>query len=128
MQEDTIILRSNNGATHAINVKIADTSETRKLGLQHLCADIVLEAGLLFIFPRSARHIFHMRNVRTDLDIAFISDKGWIVEVRTMHQNRYVKYTSHKPYMYALEVSGGRLHQLGLSEGLWRVTSLIERR
>jgi len=126
MRVAAIILESSTGIAHTIIVKIADTAKQRKQGLQYLCEDIVLESGLFFIFPNSGQYIFHMRNVRADLDIAFIDEEGWVVEVQRMYHNKNEKYSSIKSYRYALEVSGGRLHQLGVNNGLWRVVSELD--
>ena len=126
MRVTTVVLQSSDGISHTIMVKIADSAEQRKRGFQYLCEDIVLETGLLFRFPNSGQYIFHMRNVRSDLDIAFIDEQGWVVEVQRMHHGKNEKYSSRKSYRYALEVSGGRLYQLGVNNGLWRVVSEID--
>ena len=123
MPESRVILRSDEGATHHLAVKIAMTSAQRGAGFQHICSKLVEVWGVLFVFQTSQRFTFHMRNVREDLDIAFIAEDGQILELKTM--SREVdsgggrRYRASQPYRYALEVAAGRLSALGLDDGSW---------
>ena len=123
MPESHVILQSDEGVTHHLAVKIAITPAQRRSGFQHICSKLVEVWGVLFIFPKSQRFTFHMRNVREDLDIAFITENGRIFELRRM--SREVDsgggrvYRATQPYRYALEVVAGRLSDLGLDEGSW---------
>ena len=64
-----------------------------------------------------------MRNVRGDLDIAFIAEDGRIFELQNMPRALDLvggrSYRAAQPYRYALEVAAGRLSALGLDEGNW---------
>lgn len=123
MPESRVIIRSDEGATHHLAVKIAMTSEQRRAGFQHVCSKWVQIWGVLFVFPTSQRSTFHMRNVREDLDIAFIAEDGRILELKTMSQEVDLgsgrHYRAAQPYRYALEVAAGRLSALGLDVGSW---------
>ena len=123
MSESLVILRSDEGVTHHLAVKIAIKPAQRRAGFQNICSEWVQAWGMLFIFPASQRPMFHMRNVRGDLDIAFIAGDGRIFELQKMTREldsagRH-SYRAAQPYRYALEVAAGRLSALGLDEGSW---------
>ena len=123
MPESRVSLRTDEGATHHFAVKIAMTPAQRSAGFQHICSKWVQDWGVLFVFPTSQRSTFHMRNVREDLDIAFIAEDGRILELEKM--SREVSsgggrsYHANQPYRYALEVVAGKLSALRLDEGSW---------
>ena len=123
MPESRVILRSDEGATHHLAVKIAMTPAQRGAGFQHICSKWVQVWGVLFVFPASQRSTFHMRNVRADLDIAFIAEDGRILELKKMPREVDSaggrNYRAAQPYRYALEIAAGRLSALGLDEGNW---------
>ena len=123
MSESRVILRSDEGVTHHLAVKIAKKPAQRRAGFQHICSKWVQTWGVLFVFPTSQRPIFHMRNVRDDLDIAFIAEDGRILELKKMSRELDLaggrSYRAVQPYRYALEVAAGRLSALGLDEGNW---------
>ena len=123
MHESRVIIRSDEGATHHLTVKIATTPAQRSAGFQHICAKWVQDWGVLFVFPTSQRATFHMGNVRADLDIAFIAEDGRILELKKMSRELGSgggrSYRAAQSYRYALEVAAGRLSALGLDEGSW---------
>ena len=123
MSESLVILRSDEGVTHHLAVKIAIKPAQRRAGFQHICSKWVQVWGVLFVFPTSQRSMFHMRNVRDDLDIAFIAEDGRIFELQKMSRELDSaadrSYRAAQPYRYALEVAAGRLSALGLDEGNW---------
>ena len=123
MPESRVILRSDEGATHHLAVKIAMTPAQRGAGFQHICSKWIQAWGVLFVFPTSQRSMFHMRNVRGDLDIAFIAEDGRILELKKMSREEGSgggrRYRAAQLYRYALEVAAGRLSALGLDEGNW---------
>ena len=123
MSESRVILRSDEGVTHHLAVKIAMTPAQRGAGFQYICSEWVQVWGVLFVFPTSQRSMFHMRNVRDDLDIAFIAEDGRIFELQKMPRELNSaggrSYRAAQPYRYALEVAAGRLSALGLDEGNW---------
>ena len=123
MSESLVILRSDEGVTHHLAVKIAIKPAQRRAGFQHICSKWVQVWGVLFVFPTSQRATFHMENVRTDLDIAFIARDGRILELKKMSREEDSggghRYRAAQPFRYALEVAAGRLSVLGLGEGSW---------
>jgi hypothetical protein len=125
MAEGSVTLQLEGGATHHLAVKIADTPAQRSAGFQYICSNLVRAWGVLFVFQSSERHTFHMRNVREDLDIAFIAKNGRILELKKMSREGWsVKahiYRANQPYRYVLETAADRLSGLGLDEGNWRL-------
>ena len=123
MSESRVILRSDEGATYHLAVKIAMTPAQRGAGFQYICSKWVQVWGVLFVFPTSQRATFHMGNVRADLDIAFIAEDGRIFELKKMSREEGSggghRYRAAQPYRYALETAAGRLSTLGLDEGSW---------
>ena len=123
MPESRVILRSDKGVTQHLVVKVAMTLAQRRAGFQHICSKWVQIWGVLFVFPTSQRFTFHMRNVRADLDIAFIAEDGQILELKKMSREEDSggghRYLAAQPFRYALEVAAGRLSTLGLDEGSW---------
>ena len=123
MSESRVILRSDEGVTRHLAVKIAMTPAQRGAGFQYICSKWVQVWGVLFVFPTSQRATFHMRNVRADLDIAFIAEDGRILELKKMSREEDSggghRYRAAQPFRYALEVVAGRLSTLGLDEGSW---------
>ena len=123
MPESRVILRSDEGATHHLAVKIAMTAVQRRAGFQHICSKWVQVWGVLFVFPTTQWATFHMRNVGEDLDIAFIAEDGRILELKKIFREEGSgggrRYRAAQPFRYALEVAAGRLATLGLDEGSW---------
>ena len=102
-------------------VEIADNDATRRRGLAG--RDEVGEGtGMLFAFPRQEVLQFHMLNCRVPLDVAFISSRLRIVEIREMvveadPAHPTCGYSSKHPARYALEVPGGSFRRLGVRAG-----------
>jgi uncharacterized membrane protein (UPF0127 family) len=123
MSESLVIFQSDEGVTHHIAVKIAIKPAQRRAGFQHICSKWLQAWGVLFVFPTSQRSMFHMRNVRDDLDIAFIAGNGRILELKKMSRELDSvggrTYRTTQPYRYALEVAAGRFSALGMDEGSW---------
>lgn len=110
---------------HVIRAWVAKTDNDRQAGFMFVEPE-QLEAlpdgaqpGMVFLFPspRPKGDGFWMRNVPVNLDIAFIDSHGTIVTIETMAAYDWSSTYSKAPYWYALEVRGGLLGELGISEG-----------
>ncbi len=110
------------GQTTRVRVEIADTPETREVGLMcrtHLDPD----AGMLFVFADDTRGPFWMKNTLIPLSIAFIDGKRHIVSLMDMRVPPDPSnpppsdvYAPPKPYRYALEVNQGFFAQHEIDE------------
>ena len=123
MEDAHITLRSQNGESHQLLVKIANSRTQRRAGFQNICAELIQQWGILFVFSKRQRSTFHMRNVTGDLDIGFLDTDGRLLELKRMnhgdssHQD-YI-YRAEKPFRYALETGSGALFSLGMDKGSW---------
>ena len=79
---------------------------------------------MLFVFPEAARRQFVMRKCLVPIDIIFLDANGRIVKMHEMPVVPYdtpdstlVRYSSKYPAQFAIELAGGQLRQLSLSEG-----------
>ena len=100
-------------------VEVAATPEVRARGLMDRDR-LPPTRGMLFLFPRSERQTFWMRNTRIPLDIAFIDAAGIITQIETMAPQSERTYASRRPVRYALEVNRGwfRAHGVGVGDAL----------
>ena len=93
-------------ATHKLRASIANTPTTRKQGLKsntQLCRD----CGMLFIFPRTGKHSFWMKDTPLPLSIAFIAADGSILNIAEMQPNTTLSHTAQGEALYALEMNRG---------------------
>src|SRR5262245_10721044 len=62
---------------HLIQAEVANTLETRMVGLMHR-KKLGANSGMLFVFPDVARHCMWMKNTLVPLSVAFIDESGVI--------------------------------------------------
>lgn len=89
------------------------------------------DGGMIFAFPNLAERSFIMRHCPIPIDIAYVSDTGRIVTMYEMqpeppqadgegdwaYERRLKQYQSRFPVRFVLEFAGGRLEELGVSQG-----------
>lgn len=123
MADSHLVIRSSDGITHEFDVKVASTSKQRQAGFKGICPKLIQDWGILFVFSELQRASFNMRNVTQDLDIAFVSEDGQILEIKTMRRNIFLNsILTHRPkmsYRYAIEVLAGRLSSLDFEDKSW---------
>lgn len=100
-----------------IDVEIAETEETRHLGLMYR-ENMQEDQGMLFLFPSEEYQSFYMKNTVMPLDIMFVNSKKQIVKI---HRNT-VPYSekslpSLKPSIYVVEVNAGFADKYKIKEG-----------
>lgn len=101
---------------HAVRVEIADDPEERRRGLMHRDS-LPEDRGMLFVYPDERILSFWMRNTRIPLDIAYVDQRGHIVDIQTMSPQSDRLYESSDPAMYAIEMGAGWFEEHGVSEG-----------
>lgn len=116
------------GETFYLEPALDDSTRVPGLGgREHIDPD----GGMIFVFPDLAERGFIMRNCPIPIDIAYVSDTGRIVTMYAMkpekprgedesawdYETRLKRYSSRFPVRFALEFSGGRLEELGVSVG-----------
>ena len=115
-----IVSFTEGGAAVDVRVEIADTEQTREIGL--MCRrSLDPDAGMLFVFADVTREAFWMKNTLIPLSIAFL-DGGWqvvgIYDMRVAPNPAAPPPTDVwapvRPYRYALEVNQGFFKAHGL--------------
>lgn len=90
-------------------VEIADTQEERELGLSHRTFLGDYE-GMYFIFEQNTNSSFWMKDMLIPLDMIFIDEGGFIVDIKENIQpctNSCPSIFSGTTYRYVLEVNSG---------------------
>ena len=114
--ETTVDLRGTWGQAR-FSVEIADTDETRAMGLMHR-ERMARSAGMLFIYDRPTAPSFWMRNTLIALDMIFVDPTG---RVSHIHHNAIPLDETPIPggenVLMVLETNGGLARALGVSVG-----------
>jgi uncharacterized membrane protein (UPF0127 family) len=106
MESRDMVLINDRERRLPLRVKVADEPEERLAGFQHLCGEVIASQLILFDFTRPFPARFHMRNVHAPLDIAFLDERGRIVEVQRMVPGTSL-YHSSRAVRFALEARSG---------------------
>ena len=115
-REDTVWLRGDFG-TARFTVDIAATDEDRARGLMFV-SDMPQGQGMLFVYDRSQRVAFWMKNTLIPLDIVFADAAGRVIRV----QERAVPgdltpLPGGGLVQYVLEINGGLARRMGIAPG-----------
>lgn len=97
-----------------VEAEIAATPSTRERGLMYR-KSLSKDSGMLFVFPRTSRQAFWMKNTFIPLDVGFFDQQGFLTEVIPMEtDNGKTIYRSAEPARYALEMNQGwfKAHRL----------------
>ena len=111
-----------NAGIHLIQAEVATTHATRMRGLMHR-KTLDGNHGMVFVFPEEGRHCMWMRNTYVPLSVAFIDDRGAIVNIEDMVPQTEDQHCAAQPVRYALEMSKGWFAARGLKPGM-RVSGL----
>lgn len=101
---------------HRIEAEVAATSESRRTGMMQRTI-MAPQRGMLFVFPEVAAHCMWMRNTLLPLSVAFLDEKGRIINVEDMQPRTDQNHCASKPARYALEMNLGWFRSRGLSAG-----------
>lgn len=100
----------------AVSAEVADTPQSRERGLmqrEHLCAD----CGMLFIFEKTDKYSFWMKNTPLPLSIAFIAADGAIINIEEMQPSTTDIHSAKGEALYALEMHSGWFARNGIKPG-----------
>lgn len=89
---------------HSILAEIASTRDSRAQGLmqkKQLCDN----CGMLFVFPKTGKYSFWMKNTHLPLSIAFIDAYGSIQNIDEMQADTLNSHFSQGNILYALEMN-----------------------
>ncbi|WP_435103685.1 DUF192 domain-containing protein [Arhodomonas sp. AD133] len=105
------------GRPAPLEVRVADDSDERAQGMQHLPATEVRANPIWFRFPEARVTHWHMRNVALALDIAWLDASGRVLAVARMEPGE-TGYRSPPDVRHALELAAGMAERLGIRPGV----------
>jgi uncharacterized membrane protein (UPF0127 family) len=74
--------------------------------------------GMLFVFPNVAYHGMWMKNTFIPLSVAFIDDKGVIINIEDMQPQTLNAHCAKKSARFALEMNQGWFRQKNIRPGV----------
>ena len=101
---------------HLIRAEVAADYATRATGLMHRSA-MPSNAGMLFIFDEATTHCMWMKNTLIPLSVAFIDERGAIINVEEMAPQTEDSHCASRPARYALEMNRGWFAARGIKPG-----------
>jgi hypothetical protein len=102
---------------HKVLAETAATEESRALGLMHRKQRLADNQGMLFVFKTSGFHSMWMQNTYIPLSVAFIDDRGIILNVADMTPLTTNAHTAAGFARYALEMNQGWFAVRGIRAG-----------
>jgi uncharacterized membrane protein (UPF0127 family) len=101
---------------HKLTAEVANTESSRTEGLMH--RRILPEnRGMLFVFADVAMHAMWMMNTYVPLSVAFIDERGVIINIEDMKPQTQDTHPAAKPAKYALEMNRGWFTKRGIRPG-----------
>lgn len=119
-EDEYVEISIGEGEVIKVNVEVADSQALRTLGLSNrrYLGDY---DGMLFVFDQNVNNPFWMKDTFINLDIIFIDEKGFIVDIKEDNEPCGDDYCpqilSDSQYRYVLEVNGGFAETNGVKEG-----------
>ena len=101
---------------HKLTVEVAHTDAVRTQGLMHRRM-LPENRGMLFVFPEVALHGMWMMNTYIPLSVAFLDERGVIINIADMAPQTRDTHSAAKPAKYALEVNQGWFRKRGIKPG-----------
>jgi uncharacterized membrane protein (UPF0127 family) len=97
-------------------VEVASTSESRSTGLMNRFS-LRTDQGMLFVFEAPQPLAFYMKNTYVPLSIAFVDQRGRIINIEDMRPLDESTHWSKGPALYAIEMRQGWFAQRGIGAG-----------
>lgn len=101
---------------HRIDAQVAQTPQTREIGLMHR-RSMPDQEGMLFVFERPDMVCFWMKDTLLPLSAAFIADDGRIVNIVDMAPQTTEPHCTQEPVRLVLEMNKGWFAKRGLGTG-----------
>ena len=103
------IITINKKENKKLYLEIADTEKKRSYGLMNR-EEINADNGMLFIWEKSEKRNFWMKNTLLNLDLFFINKKGVIIEIyRNAKALDKKDISSNEKVSFVLEMNAGEL-------------------
>ena len=107
---------------HLIKAEVAVSDEQRAQGLMFR-EKMAPNEGMVFRFPETRHICMWMKNTLLPLSVAFIDEKGRIINIEDMQPQTLNAHCAKKPARFALEMNQGWFRQKNIRSGL-QVTGL----
>ena len=91
---------------HTLSAEVAHTEKARTQGLMHR-ATLAENSGMLFVFSRAGYYSMWMLNTHIPLSVAYLDDKGVILNILDMKPHTTTAHSSAGLAKYALEMNQG---------------------
>ena len=101
---------------HTFLVEVANTAASRSQGLMFR-ETMGENNGMLFVFSETVPHSMWMMNTEIPLSVAFIDEKGLILNVADMLPHTQTAHTSAGAAKYALEMNLGWFAKKNIKRG-----------
>jgi len=111
-----------NIGVHLIKAEVAVSDEQRAQGLMFR-EKMAPNEGMVFRFPETRHICMWMKNTLLPLSVAFIDEKGRIINIEDMQPQTLNAHCAKKPARFALEMNQGWFRQKNIRSGL-QVTGL----
>jgi uncharacterized membrane protein (UPF0127 family) len=102
---------------HIIRAEVAADFATRAQGLMHR-KSLGQNDGMLFVFDEAAIHCMWMKNTLIPLSVAFLDERGAIINMADMRPHSEQSHCAAQPARYALEMNRGWFAQRGIKPGV----------
>jgi uncharacterized membrane protein (UPF0127 family) len=101
---------------HVIQAEVANTDASRAQGLMFR-KSLAANHGMLFVFVEAGPQCMWMRNTYVPLSVAFIDERGVIVNIADMQPQTDDSHCASRPARYALEMNRGWFAGKGIKPG-----------
>lgn len=102
--------------THRLNVELATEPAQHRIGLSQR-SSLAADGGMLFVFDADQPLTFTSRETRVPLSVAFLDEKGVILNFEDLEPGSEIVARSAGPARYALEVNRGWFERNQISAG-----------
>jgi uncharacterized protein len=101
---------------HLIHAEVADRDASRAYGLMER-ASLPPNGGMLFVFEQRDLHCMWMKNTLLPLSVAFIDERGAILNIEDMQPLTEDSHCAARPARFALEMTQGWFAARGIRAG-----------
>ena len=105
-----------NAGIHRIDAEVAADQQNRMQGLMNR-RNMASNQGMLFVFTRPDRHCMWMRNTLLPLSVAFLDERGRILNIEDMKPQTENNHCAATPARFALEMNQGWFASKGIKVG-----------
>jgi uncharacterized membrane protein (UPF0127 family) len=103
-------------ANHILSTEVAHTQTSRTQGLMYR-QSMSENRGMLFVFPETGYHSMWMVNTNIPLSVAFVDEKGVILNIADMVPHTKMAHGSAGAAKYAIEANLGWFWERGIKAG-----------